>query len=125
MTTLTTWRLRFDERPWTANAQRSWHHHQRARTVRRWRQAFALQAREAKLPHLDVVEITATPYLATRRSQQDVGACFPAAKAAIDGLVDAHVIPDDTPDHVITLTFRAPVVGQGDGLELVVSEATP
>ncbi len=60
-----------------------------------------------------------------QRSQQDVGACFPAAKAAIDGLVGAGVIPDDTPDHVITLTFRAPVVGQGDGLELVVSEATP
>lgn len=61
--------------------------------------------------------IVVTPYLA-RGPRQDIGACFPAAKAAIDGLVDAGCWPDDTPDWVTRLEFRPPVMGQGDGLEL-------
>ncbi len=115
--------LRFDERPWTSNTERRWHHYQRAGAVRRWRAAFALLAREAHMPSLGAVEVTVTPYLANRRGLQDVAGCFPAAKAAIDGLVDAGVLPDDTPEHLRSLTFRAPVIGQGDALELVVSEA--
>lgn len=117
------WSLRFDERPWTSNTQRRWHHHRRADAVRRWRQAFALLAREQRIPLLDAIEITATPYLANRRGQQDVGGCYPAAKAAIDGLADAGVVPDDGPDHVRSLTFTAPVFGQGDALVLIVTEA--
>ena len=70
----------------------------------------------------DTVDVTVTPHLATRRGMQDVAGCFPAAKAAIDGLVDAGVIPDDTPEHLASLTFLAPVVGHGDALELVVTE---
>lgn len=41
------------------------------------------------------------------RVPQDLGACHPAAKAAIDGLVDAGGIPDDDPEHVWELTFIA------------------
>lgn len=116
--------LRFDERPWTSNTERRWHHHQRAEAVRRWRAAFALLAREARLGHLDAVHVTVTPFLATRRGMQDVAGCFPATKAAIDGLVDAGVLADDGPDQLLSLTFRAPVVGEGDALELVVTEAS-
>lgn len=115
--------LRFDERPWTSNTERRWHHHQRAEAVRRWRAAFALLAREARLGHLDVVHVTVTPFLASRRGMQDVAGCFPAAKAAIDGLVDAGVLDDDTPEHLRSLMFLGPVTGHGDALELVVTEA--
>lgn len=118
-----TWVLRFDERPWTTNAERRWHHHQRAVAVRRWRSSFALLAREAHLPRLDAIEVTVTPYLANRRGLQDVGGCLPAAKAAIDGLVDARVLADDTPDHLVSLTFKTPVIGEGDALELRITEA--
>lgn len=118
------WRLRFDERPWTSNTERRWHHHQRADAVRRWRAAFALLAREAHLPRLDSIEVTVVPYLANRRGLQDVAGCHPAAKAAIDGLVDGGVLPNDTPDHLRSLTFLAPVIGKGDALELVVTEAS-
>lgn len=117
------YRLRFDERPWTSNTQRRWHHHRRADAVRRWRQAFALLAQEERVPTFDAIEVTATPHLANRRGQQDVGGCYPAAKAAIDGLADAGVISDDGPDHVRSLTFTAPVFGQGDALVLVITEA--
>jgi hypothetical protein len=90
--------------------------------VRRWRATFASLAREAALPSVSAVEVTVTPFLASRRGLQDVAGCFPAAKAAIDGLADAGVVLDDGPEHVLSLTFRAPIVGQGDGLELVVRE---
>ncbi len=116
------WCLRFDERPWTSNTERRWHHYQRADAVRRWRAAFALLAREAHMPPLETVEVTATPYLANRRGLQDVAGCHPSAKAAIDGLVDAGVLVNDTPEHLRSITFVAPVIGQGDALELVVSE---
>jgi hypothetical protein len=118
----TNWSLRYPERPWTANTERRWHHHQRAQAVRRWRSAFTILAKEATVPQLLAVEIAVTPFLASRRGLQDVAGCFPAAKAAIDGLVDAGVIPDDSPAHLLSLTFQAPIVGQGDALELVVSE---
>jgi crossover junction endodeoxyribonuclease RusA len=116
------WRLRFDERPFTANQERRWHHHRRAEAVRRWREAFALLARQAAVPSLTAVEVTVTPHLTSRRGLQDVGGCFPAAKAAIDGLVDAGVLADDGPDHLHALTFLAPVIGQGDALVLAVRE---
>jgi hypothetical protein len=51
---------------------------------------------------------------------QDTAACFPAAKAAIDGLVDSGLITDDTPDIVKTITFHAPRTGR-DGLVLIIS----
>lgn len=53
----------------------------------------------------------------------DTGACFPAVKAAIDGLVDAGVLPGDTGLHLSSITFLAPVrVGkdQVETLTLVV-----
>jgi hypothetical protein len=40
---------------------------------------------------------------------QDVGACNPAVKAAIDGLVDAGILPDDSPEFVRSLVFLPPL----------------
>lgn len=114
------WTVRHDARPWTTNAERRWHHHERARIVAEWRRAFGVLARSQRIPRLGAVEVTAVPYLRSRRGMQDVGGCFPAVKAAVDGLVDAGVLAGDGPDVVRALTFRAPVVGRGDALELVV-----
>lgn len=117
-----TFTLRHLERPWTENAERRLHYMQRAQLVKSWRKAFCLLALEAKLPKLLTnVEIVVTPYLANRRGIQDAGAAFPAAKAAIDGLVDAHVLADDNPTIVKFVGFWAPIIGQGNALELRVS----
>ena len=35
-------------------------------------------------------------------------ACAPAVKAALDGIVDAGVLPDDGPAFVWAVTYRAP-----------------
>jgi hypothetical protein len=100
-TTGARWRLRFDERPFTANQERRWHHHRRAEAVRRWREAFAVLAREAKLPSLTAVEVTATPLLTSRRGLQDVGGCFPAGTpASTRPSIAALALADDGPDHL-------------------------
>jgi hypothetical protein len=110
--------IRFDVRPWTANSARSARHwSENARRTAEWRTAFTVLAQEAGVGPLGPCRVIVTPYLA-RGPRQDLGACFPASKAGIDGLVDAGVWPDDTPDWVTRLEFRPPVMGQGDGLEL-------
>jgi hypothetical protein len=68
------------------------------------------------------VSVLALPVLATARSRPDTAACYPAVKAAIDGLVDAGVIPDDDPEHVVEIRFAAPAIGSHDSLTIVVAE---
>lgn len=111
--------IEYCERPWTTNAERSGNRWERAKLTKQWRTAFALLASELKPPHLSWCNVTVEPWLATRRGVQDTGACHPAVKAAVDGLVDAGVIDDDTPDIVRSITFRAPRIGR-DALNLIV-----
>lgn len=108
------------ERPWTTNAERAGNRWERARKTKEWREAFAWLVLQARIPQLAWCEIVAEPWLKNRSGMQDTGACHPAVKAAIDGLVDAGLIADDTPDIVRQITYRAPQVGR-DGLVLIVN----
>ena len=56
-----------------------------------------------------------------RRRRSDVGNVYPAAKAAIDGLVDAGVIPDDNDRYVEAITFRPSLILGHAGLRLLVT----
>ena len=100
------------ERPWTTNGERAGNRWDRARKTKEWRDAFAWLALQQKIPLLSHCEIVAEPWLKDRRGMQDTGACNPAVKAAIDGLIDAGVLIDDTPDIVRTITFHAPQIGR-------------
>ena len=82
-------------RPWTTNQERKrGSHYERSEQTKWWREAFRDAALEANIPHFRAITIEVTPILPDRKIQ-DTGACYPAAKAAIDGLVDAGVIDDD------------------------------
>lgn len=122
-----TWTLTCTElgRPPTANFMRRLHHHQRATVDRRWRIAFYSLALEAKVPHLRQVTISAHDLLVDRRSIPDVGANAPAVKAAIDGLVDAVVVKDDSPAYVVEVRHTVPEFVGVAGLVLVVTEVAP
>lgn len=109
-------------RPWTTNAERKWHHMERAAKVKDTRQAFGWLAKAHQVPPCSAIRVFATPLAKNRRWLQDVGACFPAVKAAIDGFVDAGILPDDTPDFVQALTFFPTEIGEVDGLRLVIEE---
>jgi len=121
-TTARSFRLEHRARPWTTNAERRMHHHARADLVAEWRHAFATLARAEHVPTLERVIVTAMPIMASRRSRPDVGACLRAVKAAVDGLVDAGVLEDDDPDHLLELRFTAPAMGARDALVLLVTE---
>ena len=111
--------IRYDSRPWTANAARAAKHWaSTARLTSEWRNAFAVLACECGVGELGPTIVTVTPYLRDRRGKQDVGACFPAAKAAIDGICDAGAWPDDDATNVVELRFNPPVYGHGDALEI-------
>lgn len=108
-------------RPWTTNQERKkGSHYQRSIITKWWRENFKAAAEEAGIPHFDSIKIEVTPILPDRK-MQDTGACYPTAKAAIDGLVDAGVVDDDAPKYVTTITFHAPVIFKGkQGLEILI-----
>ncbi len=118
------WMLHHWEKPWTVNAERTWHYQKRASHVRAAREAFAWLAISEDIPRLDAVTISAVPLAKDRRGIQDVGACLPMVKAAVDGIVDAGIIPDDDPRYVRALTFYPTEVTSGrSGLRLIITEA--
>lgn len=112
--------LEFAERPWTTNAERKGSHWERAARTKKWREAFFWLAKQASVPTMGCVEITIEPWQA-KGILMDTAACHPAAKAAIDGIVDAGVIPDDSSKYVAGIRFLPTRKGK-DALILVIDE---
>lgn len=96
------------------NANQGLHHRVKAKRVKAIRQAAAVMARSLGVPPLQRAHIFAE-YLPTDGRRRDPANWAPSAKAAVDGLVDAHVLPDDDDKHLIGPDMRlgtlAPLVG--------------
>ncbi|MGH9089991.1 MAG: hypothetical protein ACRDZR_01205 [Acidimicrobiales bacterium] len=107
----------------TTNAERRLHWSQRAEIVRLWRVAAWAGAVAARpgLAALSAAEIDAYP-VQRGGVLADPGAHAPIVKAAVDGLVDAKVLPDDSPTFLRALRIHPPVRGAA-ALVLVVTEA--
>lgn len=58
-----------------------------------------------------------------RGRQQDIGNAAPCAKAMLDGLIDAGLIDDDTPDIIQRITFVLSRPHTSHGMELILTEA--
>lgn len=87
--------LRFDypRPPLTANQRMHWR--QKAAITADVRHATALLA--ARLPELGRCRVTLT-WVVTTKHRRDADNLVPTLKAMCDGLVDAGVVEDDTPD---------------------------
>lgn len=109
-------------RPLTVNAVAGMHRQAWAKHTAQTRSDWGWLAREARVQACEVVELTVTPLHKDRRSPQDVAACAPEAKAAIDGLVDAGLIPDDSPAHLLRVVFLPPVICGEDGMAIDIQE---
>ena len=116
------WNMEDNVRPFTLNSERRSHWSKRASLTKATRERFFWLAKEANIPKLDVVKIDVVPLVETRRQVADVAAHYPSAKAAIDGLVDAGIIPDDNDRHISRISFYASVEWEHDGLRIVVTE---
>lgn len=114
--------LPYETPPLTANQRM--HHMARHRHVKALRGTTTMLARAARIPELDACRVTLTWFVQTRH-RRDADNVVPTLKAACDGLVDAGVVPDDTPDLMSKLM---PVIthrpGVRQSLELLV-EAVP
>lgn len=113
-----TYRLTYEARPWTLNVERQGNQWKRAKLVAEWRPAFRDLAHSARIPACQAITVTARPELRDAGGVPDTAACIGAAKAGIDGLIDAGVLEDDGPLQVRRLTFEAPIITGRDALNL-------
>jgi crossover junction endodeoxyribonuclease RusA len=110
--------LPYETPPVTANQRMN--HFARARHVKTLRGTTGMLARAARIPELGTCRVTLTWFVNTRH-RRDADNVVPTLKAACDGLVDAGIVPDDTPD---LMDKRMPVItyrpGVRQSLELLV-----
>lgn len=119
------WHLFYDRKPWSTNRERSrMHWSERSALVLEFRQMFRIMAINQRIPRPigHPVHVIATPHAADGRWIQDVGNCYPAVKAAIDGLVDAKVLPDDSGEYLAGITLTRTEISGKAGLALIVAE---
>lgn len=107
-------------RPLTVNRVASMHRMAWANQTKATRELWFWLGKQAGVVRCQRVTMVVTPLHKDRSSPQDVGACAPHAKAGIDGLVEAGLIPDDSAVHLPEITFRAPRVDGVNGLEIEV-----
>jgi crossover junction endodeoxyribonuclease RusA len=102
--------LRTARRPLTHNDRLGWR--ARAPKVRTIRQQVRAHARNAKIPPCDHITVTLHYAPGDKASVTDAPNLTATSKPAIDGLVDAGIVPDDTDRHVREVT---PIIHKGPG----------
>lgn len=104
--------------PWWMSANDRPHWAVKARATHNVRQMTVLKAKAARLPALTVVHVAAWIQYPTA-GRADPGNASPTVKAAIDGLVDAGVIPDDDHTHLIGPDYRREIGKAPKGIHRV------
>ena len=95
--------LPFRKPPLTANDRMHWA--QKSALTRQIRETAYVCARQAKVPPQGRTAVL-TVWFPPDKRRRDAGSLTLTAKAAIDGLVDAGVWPDDDPSHVCEERYR-------------------
>lgn len=105
-------------KPPLLNANQQMHWAVKAKKIKEIRSRSAWLAMVARVPRLQraVIVIIVHPGVRTRRFDPQNWA--PSAKAAIDGLVDAGVLPDDSAKHLTRLSYEAGTPWPSTGIEL-------
>ncbi|MGH3099292.1 MAG: hypothetical protein ACRDMV_25205 [Streptosporangiales bacterium] len=103
----------------SANGRHHWAH--RHRITRQLRDTTRWLARARHIPHLQRAHIVAV-YQPPDRRRRDPANLYPAVKACVDGLVDAHVIPDDDAAHLDGPDMRLAHITRGGRLTLHITE---
>ena len=122
------WMLELLQRPPTMNKRQ--HHMAKAAETKVWRDLAYINhlnaVRAGRAPQTcGAISVTARQGSKDRRWLQDLGNAMPAVKAAIDGLVDAGLIPDDTQEFVKHIGFSAAEIVGHDSLRLYIREVRP
>jgi len=89
------WRLALPAKTKLINANQNLHFRRKAEMVKVIRNAAWTMARHSNIPALQRAHIYFVIHPDTSIKRRDPGNWAPSAKAAVDGLVDAGVLPDD------------------------------
>jgi crossover junction endodeoxyribonuclease RusA len=112
--------LPFDRPPLTENQRL--HHMAKARLTKQVRRAASFLARSQRIPPLGTCTVHLVWHVNTKH-RRDADNLAPTLKAACDGLVDAGLVPDDTP---ALMDKRMPEIeyrpGQPAALQLLITE---
>jgi crossover junction endodeoxyribonuclease RusA len=103
------------------NANRRQHHFVKARLTKAIRDAAHIFALADRIPGLKRAHIV-VEYRPPDRRHRDVHNLYPSAKAAVDGLVDAGVLPDDSDEYLTGPDMRPGDVTPGGQLVLHITE---
>ncbi|MCL8016920.1 hypothetical protein [Streptomyces sp. AS02] len=95
------WRLELPAQITLVNANDRRHPVKQAPYIKVIRNAAWAMARHHKLPALQRAHIFYVIHPDTKTRRRDPGNWSPSAKAAVDGLVDAGVLPDDNKNHLL------------------------
>lgn len=124
---LTTIRLAWPESPigFRVNQLRNMHFRDFGKRNAYWRDETFVKLGDGA-PALQWANIVVDEVVASNPNHlPDVGACFPAYKAALDGLVDVcKILPKDSPEFVRSVTFTTPAYVKGEAW-LVISLTGP
>jgi len=118
------WRIALPAGTFLLNDNQRLHFRRKAEYIDLIRRAAGFAARAAKVPTLEKAHVfyIVCPKPGTRR--RDPGNWSPSAKAAIDGLVDAGVLPDDDSTRLLGPDPRLGPPVKGSQLVLVVTDLT-
>lgn len=95
------WRVELPIGLFLLNDNQRLHHRRKAEYIDLTRRASGFAARAAKLPTFQRIHVFYVIHPKPGIRRRDPGNWSPTAKAAIDGLVDAGVVPDDNSDRVL------------------------
>jgi hypothetical protein len=107
------------KQPRTANDLIARTMHERRKVTKEWRE-WAAQEAEGIRPITGPVTVTVQVLRENGVGMPDAGSAFLTAKAVVDGIVDAKVLPGDGPAVVRSITLEAPVVAGYHGLRVIV-----
>lgn len=117
-----TWTLTVTSALPMLNLNQRMHWAKKAQLTKHWRTLTLTCAMAADLPrNLDRVHITAHVIKPTNR-QYDAHNLAPTVKAAIDGLVDYGLIPDDTNKYLVGPDLRQGGVGPAAAIVLEITD---
>ncbi|MFD9721057.1 hypothetical protein [Streptomyces sp. NPDC059076] len=118
----TCWRIALPAETTLINANDRMHPARRASFTKVIRQAAWAMARHAKTPQLQRAHILYVIHPDLKARRRDPGNWAPSAKAAVDGLIDAGVLPDDDHTHLIGPDPRIGTPIKGAQLVLYVTD---
>jgi len=111
---------------WTVNKERTMHHHARAKLVKPAREMsklLTLQAMRQRViqPYSVPVHVEFFPTQPKAGSLADTASHLGPCKAVLDGVVDAKLLIDDTPQYVMSQRFWPPIKGPVPGVGIMIT----